>query len=225
MGEPVGREEPYHGLADASLTGLRVPPEGRVAGGVGVAGGFLNPPGRVQAMLVAMNLAAEGATTGADLPALQAHAAMMRRYLFVLGARADRIDDLVQEVFVLVLQKPIEDRGPAAVGAFLRGVARNLLLRERRSAGARREVELAHEVWQQECGTGAGDERIDALRQCVDALPQRSRALLQRVYADGAGRAAAGAEFGLAADGVKTALRRLRDGLRGCVERRLRGGT
>jgi RNA polymerase sigma-70 factor (ECF subfamily) len=158
-------------------------------------------------------------------PAQQPHGAMLRRYLFVLGARADRLDDLVQEVFVLVLQKGLDDRGAAAAGAFLRGVAKNLLLRERRSAGARREVELADEVWREQCGERDGGERIDALRGCLTALPERSRALLQRTYADGLGRAAVAAELGMRADGVKTALRRLRDGLRECVERRMRGGA
>lgn len=153
------------------------------------------------------------------------HAGMLRRYLFVLGGRADRLDDLVQEVFVLVLQKGLEDRGAGAVGAFLRGAAKNLLLRERRSVGARREIELADEVWREHCGDADGDQRVLALRACVHALPERSRSLLRRVYEDGAGRAAVGAEFGMTGDGVKTALRRLREGLRECVERRLRGGT
>jgi len=176
-------------------------------------------------MLLVMTVLAQDATNRAEPPALQPHGAMLRRYLFVLGARVDRLDDLVQEVFVLVLQKGLDDRGPAAVGAFLRGVAKNLLLRDRRSAGARREVELADEVWREECGEGGGGERVDALRGCVEALPDRSRALLQRTYTDRLGRAAVAAELGLRADGVKTALRRLRDGLRECVERRLRGGA
>jgi RNA polymerase sigma-70 factor (ECF subfamily) len=160
-----------------------------------------------------------------DLPALQPHAAMLRRYLFVLGARADRIDDLVQEVFVLALQKAIADRGAAGVGAFLRGVAKNLLLRERRAAGARREVELGDEVWREQCDDGSGDRRVEALRGCVAALPERSRLLLQRCYADGAGRVELGAELGMAGGGIKTALRRVRAALRECVERRLRGGS
>lgn len=63
---------------------------------------------------------------------------MLQRYLFVLGVRADRIDDLRQETFALALQKRIEDRGHGPVGAFLRGVAKHLVLRERRSAAARR---------------------------------------------------------------------------------------
>lgn len=150
---------------------------------------------------------------------------MLRRYLFALGARIDRLEDLVQAVFVLVLQKGLEDRGVAAVGTFLRGVAKNLLLRERRSVAARREVEWADEAWREQCYDADGDERVHALRHCVTDLPERSRRLLHRVYTDGAGRVEVGAEFGMVPDGVKTALRRLREGLRECVERRLRGGS
>ena len=160
-------------------------------------------------------------------PDLGQHTGMLRRYLFVLGAGADRIDDLVQEVVVVALQKDVQDRGEGPVGAFLRRIAKNLVLRDRRSAAARREVELADEVWRAECRDDAGDGevRLAALRACVAALPERSRNLLARCYGDGAGRSELGVEFGLLADGVKTALRRLRAALRECVDRRLRGGT
>ena len=155
---------------------------------------------------------------------LGAHAPLLRRYLYVLGVRHDRIDDLVQEAIVVALQRRIdvrEGRGDA-LRAFLCGVAKNLVLRERRSAAARREVELADDVWHEEPGD---DARVDALRRCVGELPERSRKLLERTYADDAGRADAARELGMRADGVKTALRRLRTALRECVERRLRGGA
>lgn len=147
---------------------------------------------------------------------------MLRRYLHVLGASADRVDDLLQEVFVVALHKLLDDRGPAAAASFLRGIAKNVLLRQRRSFVARREVELGDEVWREQCGDGVGDERVDALRRCVAGLPERSRQLLRRCYADDAGRHELGDEFGMAVDGVKTALRRLRAALRDCIERRLR---
>lgn len=156
-------------------------------------------------------------------PELTAHAGMLRRYLFVLGAAVDRLDDLQQEVFVIALQKRLEDRGHGPVAAFLRAVAKNLILRERRSAASRREVELADQVWTERCGDDGGEARLLALRACVASLPARSRDLLARCYGAGAGRQALGTEFGLLADGVKTALRRLRAALRECVQRRLRG--
>jgi RNA polymerase sigma-70 factor (ECF subfamily) len=151
-------------------------------------------------------------------PSLAVHAPMLRRYLFVLGSRHDRVEDVVQESFVVALQKgvPAED-----TGAFLRGVARNLLLRDRRSSASRREIEIADEVWQRRCEDGDGADRLAALAACVAALPRRSRALLQRCYAEGAGRTELADEFGFAPEGVKTALRRLRQTLRHCIERRL----
>ena len=154
---------------------------------------------------------------------LTSHATMLRRYLYVLGADADRIDDLIQEVFVVALRKTAEQYDHDAFGAFLRGCAKNMLLRARRSTGARREVELADEVWQH--ATERYDERIDALQTCLDALPPRSRKLLESTYANGLSRLATGQLFGMRANGIKTTLRRLRDGLRLCVERRLRGNS
>jgi DNA-directed RNA polymerase specialized sigma24 family protein len=97
-------------------------------------------------------------------PELTPHLGMLRRYLFVLGAPPERLDDLVQEVVVVVLQRAIEDRGHGPVGAFLRGVARNLVLRERRSAAGRREVELAVEVWHEHCGADDREARLASPR-------------------------------------------------------------
>lgn len=172
---------------------------------------------------------ARPATAGHE--ALVPHLAMVRRYLFVLGARAAAVDDLAQEAFAAALQLPFADRGSAAAGAFLRAVAKNMLLRERKSASARREVELGNEVWRARCGDGdggsggdgTGTDRIAALRVCVEALPGRSRDLLAGAYEEGLGRRALAARSGLAVFGVKSALRRLRAALKACVERRLRG--
>jgi hypothetical protein len=43
----------------------------------------------------------------AAVPDLHGHAEMLRRYLFVLGAQADRLDDLVPEVFAVALKKEL----------------------------------------------------------------------------------------------------------------------
>ena len=57
-----------------------------------------------------------------DAARLAPRAAMLRRYLFVLGCGADRLDDAVQEVFVIVLEKGFADRGGPATGVLLRGI-------------------------------------------------------------------------------------------------------
>lgn len=201
---------------------------GSPTGSLSQSGKYLNPSGPLPAMFVAM---APATRTSANPhshhddvgAALNAYTTMLRRYLYVLGADRNRVDDLIQEVFVLVLRKEPEQSDRRAFGAFLRGCAKNMLLRERRSAGACREVELADEVWQQT--TECQDARVEALRTCVDALPSRSRKLLESTYEDELSRSAIGQLFGMREDGIKTTLRRLRAGLRECVERRLRGDS
>ena len=154
---------------------------------------------------------------------LASHATMLRRYLFVLGTDESRVNDLIQEVFLVVLRKHVEQGDRKAFAAFLRGCAKNMRLRELRSVGARREVELADEVWNE--ATECRDARVDALRRCVADLPERSRKVLRATYTDGMSRAATAQLLGMRDDGIKTMLRRLREGLRDCVARRLGGNA
>lgn len=146
---------------------------------------------------------------------------MLRRYLHVLGAPADRIDDLCQEAIALSLEKDIGARAEIPLAGWLRVTARNLLLRQWDSVRRRREVELADQIWT-EAHEGLEDQdRVRALRDCVEALPERSRTMLRRVYAENAGRTELGRELGITPNTVKSTLRRLRESLRQCIERRL----
>ena len=148
---------------------------------------------------------------------------MLRRYLYVLGAPRDLLEDLLQQTLALAIERR-RDLSPTD-GPWLRTTAKHMLLREWTSRRRRREVELADELWREEhADDERDDDRVAALRACTEMVPARSRSLLRRTYLDGHGRAATGAELGMTASGVKTALRRLRDELRKCVERRL-GGT
>ena len=63
---------------------------------------------------------------------LQAHQVGVWRYLRYLGCDADETDDLVQETFLVVLRKGFEQRSRSETAAYLRTVARNRLLMERR---------------------------------------------------------------------------------------------
>ncbi|MFO1077298.1 MAG: sigma-70 family RNA polymerase sigma factor [Planctomycetota bacterium] len=167
-----------------------------------------------------------------DLPAaapppLEADAAALRdavwRYLCVLGADAATADDLVQEAFVVALRRAGFDASvPAATFAFLRTTARHLWLKSRRRRVTEREIEEADRVWDARC-EDRGAAYLAALAQCLDELPDRGRALIDATYGGKRGRAASAAATGLSKDGVKSALRRLRAFLQGCVERRLGG--
>jgi len=152
--------------------------------------------------------------------AVERHRAALWRYLRVLGADDATADDLVQEAFVVALERPEFDASNAAATfAFLRTTARHRWLKSCRSAMTRREVEHADEVWDQNC-QGDGGDYVAALRQCVDAMPERSRELLEATYHDRLGRSETARTFGMSENGIKSALRRLRAALHECIERR-----
>lgn len=162
----------------------------------------------------------------ATVPELGALASALRpalwRYARTLGADAATADDLVQEAFVVALRRSDFDaRHAGAVFTFLRTTCKQLWLRSQRRRGSERDVDAADAVWVARCGDGPGDDYVEALRGCIERLPARSRALLQATYGDGDGREAAGARLQLSRDGVKSALRRLRTFLHGCITRRL----
>lgn len=159
-----------------------------------------------------------------DPAAVQSLRDALWRYLCVLGADAATADDLAQEAFVVALRRTdFAVSSPGAAFVFLRTTARHLWLKSRRRRQSLREVDEADRIWDASCD-GAGDDYVAALRLCVDELPERSRALLESTYAERRGRTASAAALGLSPDGVKSALRRLRAFLHGCIERRLGGG-
>jgi RNA polymerase sigma-70 factor (ECF subfamily) len=158
----------------------------------------------------------------ADLASLAArHRATVWRYLRVLGSDPTLADDLTQEVFLVVLRhRDFTVRDEVGALAFLRTTARHLYLRSRRRRTSPQEVAAADAIWNEQCGDGDGSPRLDALRLCLQALPERSRALLEATYGAELGRAAAARAFGMSQDGIKSALRRLRASLQECIERR-----
>jgi len=170
-----------------------------------------------------VRLIEDNAMPQASASSLEVHAGSLRRYLYTLGADVAQLDDLVQEAFVIALNKNVQALGAERAAAYLRGIGKNLILRARRFAAAKREVELAHEVWEEECGAGPDDEVVQALRLCAERLPERSRLLLSRAYVEGLSRSVIASEFGMRPGGLKTALRRLRAELRACIARRIRG--
>ena len=66
---------------------------------------------------------------------------------------------------------------------------------------------------------------LDALRECVGQLKDRARRVVDLHYRDGASREAIAAELDMKPAGVKTLLRRTRELLRECVDRKVNGAA
>jgi RNA polymerase sigma-70 factor, ECF subfamily len=160
-----------------------------------------------------------------DLPALmREHQAGIWRYLRALGAEPALADDLTQDTFLAVLRKPFEQRSRPETVGYLRMVARNLLLNERRRNGrelSNGDIERLHERYAQLAGTGDGEAIVAALRECLETVESKARQALDMQYRDGSARAAIAEALDMTADGIKTLMKRTRARLRKCVERRL----
>jgi RNA polymerase sigma-70 factor, ECF subfamily len=156
----------------------------------------------------------------------QRHQAGVWRYLRFLGADATEADDLTQETFLAVARGDFVERDEPQTAGYLRVVARNQLLALRRKQ--HREIntvdlEAADSVWAAAAGPdGSLTNYLDALRDCLQQLEGRSRHAIDLHYRDRAGREAIARELGMQPDGVKTLLRRTRQLLRECVERKIK---
>ena len=144
------------------------------------------------------------------------------RYLRLLGAATHEADDLMQETFVLAGARLRQGERLLAPAAFLRGVARNLLLSERRKQ--RRQPPTvpwldAVEEFVLQQPEAIEDGRVDALRLCVQRLQGRAQQAVQWHHLDGVPQAEVAVRLGLGRNGLKALLRRAREALRECVGR------
>ncbi|MDA1018027.1 MAG: sigma-70 family RNA polymerase sigma factor [Planctomycetota bacterium] len=157
------------------------------------------------------------------------HAAAVRG--FVLGLVADRAaaDDIVQEVFLTVVQKEADSRRDEDFLPWVRGIARNKVLenyRRQRSGTILFDQEMigllavsgetSDDKWQR---------RREALAQCLERLAPRAREVVDLRYAD---QPLAPPELarriGWTTNAVNAALARARAFLRECTRQVLAGG-
>ncbi|MFO7898420.1 MAG: sigma-70 family RNA polymerase sigma factor [Planctomycetota bacterium] len=158
-----------------------------------------------------------------------AHQAELTRYLVYLGAEHALAEDLVQETFLTVLEISVPPffGDPRRRRGWLRGIARNLFLRQWERS--RREplrldpqaLELAEDAWSRTFAGDDGAGYLAALQACAEEAPGRSRQILDLRYRQQKSRADMAAALSMTENGVKSALRRIRERLRDCVQRRL----
>ena len=166
----------------------------------------------------------------ADLASLvQRLQAGVWRYLRFLGASGPQADDLTQETFLAFVRAEFTERGDRQTASYLRTVARNqlLLLRRRQNREVSTvQLEAADEVWAAATGPdGSLAGYLDALATCLETLEGRAREAIDLHYRDCVGRDAIAAMIGMNPDGVKTLLRRTRELLRECIERKTKTET
>jgi len=156
------------------------------------------------------------------------HQAGVRAFLRSMGVAPAWVDDLAQETFLVAYRK-LDDREEGRdAGPWLRGIARRLAANELRKAGRRSRLiaeglaDLLIDQAESDWGR-ASEEWIEAMRSCLRELPEAGRELLVRRYADGEPAESIAARMRIRADALRQKLLRLRQVVKGCVERKMGG--
>ena len=135
------------------------------------------------------------------------------------------VDDFMQEVAMVAWRKRGEFEEDRRFEAWIIGMARFVLLRHRRDMARKRVILRPDLIERLETLATADAESVDDRRQalaaCVSALGEPARALLKIRYEARTPLAEAAQQLGRSHGAIRTALARLRDSLRRCIEDRL----
>lgn len=155
---------------------------------------------------------------------VETHQRGVWRYLRFLGASEPEADDLTQETFLEVWRKPFEQHSRDATASYLRAVAKNRFLMFVRARGRRPavvELEQAEHDFARFARDDGGDAHVEALSECMAKLDGRARQAVELFYRDGHSREQAARLMNMKEEGFKTLLRRIKESLRECMERRV----
>jgi len=156
---------------------------------------------------------------------IREHQAGVWRYLRVLGCSPSQAEDLTQDTFLAILQKPFQEINRAATAAYLRRAARNLFISSQRRAArsaSTAELDEIEKAWTRWAANDDGEDLLAALQKCLETLTGRARQALELRFRDGCSRADIAAKLGLSEDGAKNLMQRAKQHLRTCIERSLR---
>jgi RNA polymerase sigma-70 factor (ECF subfamily) len=156
---------------------------------------------------------------------IETHQAGVWRYLRALGCEAALAEDLTQDTFLAVLQRPFQEISRAATSAYLRKTALNMLISHERRAGRVRsveDIELLDQTWSRWAGDDNGEAVLDHLRDCLRRLTPRARQALELRFRDDNSRAEIAEELQITEHGAKNLMQRAKQQLRECIDNKLK---
>lgn len=146
------------------------------------------------------------------------------RYLRALGCDVAEADDLTQETFLAVLQRPFVNYNAAATVAYLRKVAYNRFVSARRRSGRMVLVDQLEELdqaWSRLAGDDAGEALLEALKVCLEQLTERAKMSLLMRFRDRVARTEIAEALQITEHGAKNLMQRAKKQLRACIEGRV----
>jgi len=161
---------------------------------------------------------------------IKTHQADIYRYLKYLGATSAVAEDMVQETFIGAYQNsnppPLDDAKQA--GAWLRAISRNQFFKYCSRVKTSPVVinsellEQAESHWAATIGNDRQLEYYDALERCMEKLDDRGRKLIDMRYHRKMSREDMATASSLTPDGIKSALRKIRNVLSDCIRKQVK---
>ena len=157
------------------------------------------------------------------------HQSGLRAFIRALGTDEAWVDDLAQEAFIVAYRRLDQFEPGTDFGKWLRSIARFLVANERRKEVRRCRllpfaiVDVLLESESEDTVEPAVADLVQAMRECVDQLPARSRDLLQQRYAANDNATAVARRLGINADAVRQQLLRIRVAVKECIEKKTGG--
>lgn len=155
------------------------------------------------------------------------HQLTVWRCLRSWGCSPQEAEDLTQETFLKILEKPFEDQGDAATRGYLRTVARHLLIDRRRKEGRQTNVQAVENIdqfWAQ-TDTQKPEELLEVLAECLQGLTDRARLALELRFQDRKSRTEIAEALAIGEHGAKNLMQRAKQQLRECIEVKLKEQT
>jgi RNA polymerase sigma-70 factor (ECF subfamily) len=156
---------------------------------------------------------------------IETYQAGVWRYLRALGCEAALAEDLTQDTFLAVLQRPFQEVNPAATSSYLRKTALNMLISYQRRAGRVRAVEDVEQLdrtWSRWAGDDDGEAALDHLRDCLQRLTDRARQALEMRFRGEHSRSEIAEVLQITEHGAKNLMQRAKQQLRDCIDNKLK---
>ena len=154
------------------------------------------------------------------------HELYLRAMACKLAPNPSDAEDLVQDTFLIAVKKAGDFDPRREIRPWLAGILRNLCRRawedKVRKDGLRRDSLAEYvESMAEEDAAVCDEEMMQALRSCLDAMPEQGRTLVNLHYEMGRRAKQIAEEIGTTPENVRVALSRMRTELKRCVERRM----
>ena len=145
-----------------------------------------------------------------------------------LGCDPHLADDLTQETFISVFDRPFEIRDEAASSSYLRTSARNFFISHKRRTARIQELEerefddlkKAESLWTSLVVGRHQDETIALLDKCKKQLSERALHAIDLKYSSLLTHQEVGQELGISEEGARKSIQRSLKILGHCIEER-----